>query len=878
MAEQKLIFHGWARERMAGLATSVQDGRPRVEAPLTLAGTDAAGRPTTSAARTVSFLLSGPGDVVGLAAGAVTKRYPTPGTIDHESDRCPHVEFTDPALPWRYTPAPKPAAGTGVLHPWLVLVVGTEGSEITLAADKVVLSPPVQAAHPLGTPSGTYPWAHVQVDSEGRRVARILSGRLLEAGTDYVAVLVPAFDGAGNRWWAGTAPVLVPMYDHWRFRTATPAGSFEDLAARLEPGVADPDTGRAPLDYPRVPAAGDLEVRGALAPLGAGDTPLPPEVAADLDRLRTPARDEKGRPIIGLPRYGEPWRPDAPEQTTWGRTLNVDPRDRGVAGLGLEIGIRLQEELADEAAANLGALAEARQRIGHLVTGLRASGALWRRRLPADPMAALWLLGPGLGRVVTENGTLGALATAPDRALPPGIFSTALRRSLRPGPARTTLTVGPVTPQEILVAGNRCPPPPEQRADGLPLEQLGIKLEELNDRLRKLLDTGEADLEAVADGARHLAEQSVNQLQDFAVAIAERLAESAETGTPAPWAEALALLVSAAEVAPEDGQEIQRLQMEMRLFLERYPEPAEQEDVADLVTALVEDPPREPPCTPVDLDALAQGVLAAFDPTRPDASAVIRVLATIDGVDPAQPLAPPEACIGLDRPVWADVRNAFPEWLLPGVGTLPEDSVIAVETNARFIDSLLTGLNTQLLEELRWRNIPVATGCTPLRVFWDRADTASGARVDDITGITAWADGSDVGEPQHRPTGVSGRDLVILVRGHLFLRYPSTVVYLVTAGHGGSPDFTLDPDPAAPRMLPSFQGRIGADVTFFGFQGFPPSDITSHWLVFEEPPAGYRFDNSLSSSQQAEAWATESFALPVRVLIRGDRLDPEGPA
>ncbi|MFC0678066.1 hypothetical protein ACFFGH_09445 [Lysobacter korlensis] len=877
MADQKLIFHRWVRERMAGLATAVQDGRPLVQAQLTLAGTDAAGSATASVTRTARFLLSGPGDVVGLAPRAVIKRYPSPGAVDHESDRCAHVEFADPALPWRYTPAPKPAAGSGALHPWLVLVVGTEGTELTLAADKVTLSPEVQAAHPLGAAGGAYPWAHVQVDAEGRRVARILSGRPLNPGADYVAVLVPAFDEAGNRRWTGGAPVLVPLYDHWRFRTATPAGSFEDLAARLKPGAADSETGRAPLDYPRVPAAGDLLVRGALAPIGATDAPLAAEIRADLENLRTPARDERGRPIVGLPRYGEAWRSDAPEQTVWGGTLNTDPRDRGVAGLGLDLGIRLQEELAEEAAANLGALSEARQRIAQLSAGLRASGALWRRRLPADPLAALWLLGPALARVVTESGTVEALATAPDRALPPGVFSSAARRILRPGPARTALAAGPVTARDLLLASNRCPPAAERRDDGLALEQLDLRLKRLIGRLREVLDTGDADLRAVAEAAQSIAEQSIEPLRDFAMAIAARLAESADAGTPAPWAEGLSLLIRARDVAPEDEAELGRLFIEMRTFLARYPEPAGREDVAEVLTGLVEEPPEEPRCTPVDLDALAEGVLAAFDPTRPDASAVVRVIATLNGLDPAQPLAPPEACIGLDRPIWADVRTAFPEWLLPGVGALPEDSVIAVETNARFVDSLLTGLNTQLLEELRWRNIPVATGCTPLRVFWDRADTASGARVDDITGILNWGDGSDVGEPQHRPPGVSGRDLVVVVRGHLFLRYPSTVVYLVTARHGGAPDFARDPDPAAIRILPTFQGRIGADVTFFGFQGFVPDDITSHWLVFEEPPAGYRFDNSLSSAPEADVWAAASLALPVRVLIRGDRLDPEGP-
>jgi hypothetical protein len=873
--DQRLVFLSWVRERIAGLATGVEQGRARGETGVTLTGTRPGGAVTTSQTRTLRFLLAGPGDVVGLVPAAITRRYPAPGTVDHESDRCAHVELAEASLPWRYTPAPKPPAGTGALHPWLVLVVGVEHEQLELSADQVTLGREVQAAHPVGLPAQAHPWAHVQVDAEGRRVARVLSGRALEPGTDYVAVLVPAFDRAGAPHWNGTQPVTVPLYDHWRFRTATPAGSFEDLAARLRPGEAPEKTGRAPLDYPRVPAAGDLELRGALAPLGTGDTELPPEVAADVQALHTPAVDDRGRPIVGLPNYGEAWRLDAPEATAWGVTLRTDPRDRGVAGLGLELGIRLQEELAAEAAANLGALAEARQRIRDLVLGLASSRRLWDQRLPPDPVDKLWVLGPALRRVVTDAGPVADLATAEDRALPRGLFSTAARRVLRPGPARTRqLRKGGVTPGEVLQAANRCPAPPAPSEDGVPLRDLGI--DDFEERRRKALETGEVDREGAAERAKELADRAHPNLRGLALLLAERLAEAAGQRSPAPWAEALALLAAAAAVADEDTQEVERLHRELVELVERFPKPAGPTDETDLLDDLGEPDPVEPPCRPVDVDALADGVTAAFDPTGDDAPVVVRVLDTIDGLDPAQPLAPPEVCLSLDRPVWADVGSAFPEWLLPGVGALPQDSVIAVETNPRFVDAILTGFNTQLLNELRWRNLPVATGCTPLRVFWDRAEVAAGARVDDIVGIHAWPEGSGLGDAQHRPAGASGRDLVVVIRGQLFLRYPATLVYLVSAEHGGTPDFDSDPAADAARLLPSFQGRIAADVSFFGFQGFQPAAIRRHWLVFEEPPAGYRFANDVSVAPQAHIWASEAFARPVRALIRGDRLDPEG--
>ncbi|OAA27365.1 hypothetical protein UG55_100816 [Frankia sp. EI5c] len=887
MTDQQLTFRAWVRERIAQAATGVQDGRPLVSTTVTLAGTDARGAATTAATRPVRFLLAGPADVVGLTPAAIGRRYPAPGTTDHESDRCPLVEFTDPALPWRYSPAPGATPGSGTTHPWLVLVVGVEGEELTLAGDQVALSPAVQAAHPLGAAAAPYPWAHVQDDATGRRIARVLSGRPLQPGTDYLAALVPAFDAAGQRSWAGTGPVIVPCHDHWRFRTATPAGSFEDLAARLHPGGADPGLGQAPLDYPRVPEAGGLAVRGALGPLAppgepGGDPPLPGAVRADLTGLRTPATDPKGRPIVGLPRYGEAWRTGAPETAAWAESLNNDPRHRGAAGLGLELGIRLQEELVSEVSASLGALAEARQRIADLVLGRQAAGAVWERRMPAEPLERLWLLGPALNRVVTPGGTLGELATAADRPLPPGIFSTAARRVLRTGPARTARSsAGRVRPGDVLAAANQCRPAPPRADDGVPLGELGIDLDELEERRRHAAETGTVDLDTAVEVAKALAERADSRLRDLAHQIADRLAEAAAAGTPAPWARALELLVAAAAVPAADDAAVRELITVMQRFLELFPAPAEEGDLDDVLDGLEEPEPVEPPCRPVDLDVLTDVVVTAFDPTGPQAPAVVRVLETIDGLDPAQPLAPPEPCVELDRPVWADLRAAFAEWLLPGVGSLPDDSVIALATNPRFVDALLTGLNTQLLAELRWRGVPVATGCTPLRVFWDRSQAATGARVADITGLQHWPDDSDLGSAAHRPAGAAGQDLVVVVRGRLFSRYPATVVYLISAEHGagggGTADFTVDPDPAAPRIYPGFQGRIGPDVVFFGFQGVEPADVARYWLVLEEPPAGYRFANDASTATAPHSWATEAFAHPVRVLIAGDRLDDPAP-
>jgi hypothetical protein len=887
---QTLQFLAWARPAAGRAVTGAYGGRARAAVPVTLTASGADGVAAVSQSHTVEFLVAGPADVLGLRPGAVTRRYPSPGAPDHETNRCPYVELADPDLPWRYTPAPTPGAASAALHPWLVLVVGIEGSELTLDGAQVTIDPSAQGdAHAIGAPGDPCRFAHVQQDAAGHRVARVLCGRTLDPATYYLAVLVPAYDAGGAPSWTGAAPATVPVYDLWRFRTAIPAGSFEDLAARLHPGTAPKGTGAATTRYERLPAADPLHVLGALVappPTGSSvaEAPLAADVAGDLAVVRAPLRDPEGRPVVGMPAYGAAWSTpdtDAAEGTAWGRALNEDPRHRGIAGLGLEVAIRNQEDLVDAVLAALGAVHEARQRVRHLALGVTASRSLWQRRVPAEAAPALWLVGPGLRRVATDTATLADLATAEDRTLPRGAFSAAARRVLRSGPARTAGTA--TTPAAVLDAANRPPPPPPTVISGVPFDS--VALTRLDTARADVLHTGHVATAPLLAAATHLAAATDTRLQDGAGKIVTALQHAVGAHQSVPWTLALTTLAAGdaqviaasrdpSGVAERLGHDFGGLQGG------GFGQKADDADLTQLLAAVRPLQPDEPAQTPVALDALATAAVAAFDPTTPDASAIIRVLSTLLGaVDPAQPLAPPEPALELTRATWSDVADTFPDWLLPGVGKLDDNCVVAVVSNPIFLQAFLVGLNTGLLGELRWRNIPIASGSTLLRRFWDRADPASGLPAADLAGVDAFVADADLGDPRNLAPGTAASDLVIVVRGELLRRYPTTLVYLRTAVHppASAPDFGQDPDDAAARVLPAFHGSLGADLSFFGFAGVASTDLAAQWLVFEEPPAGYRFANNMSTVASAgHDWAAATLADPVRVLIRGDTLVPGG--
>lgn len=300
-----------------------------------------------------------------------------------------------------------------------------------------------------------------------------------------------------------------------------------------------------------------------------------------------------------------------------------------------------------------------------------------------------------------------------------------------------------------------------------------------------------------------------------------------------------------------------------------------------------------PPCVPADLDGAAGVVSGAIDPRGPDAPAIRRVRGRIAGL-PLLTLEPPELPVGIDLPTWTLLRDRAKEWLLPGIGTLPKHSVVAMRTNPAFVDAYLVGLNSQLHGEMHWRNMPVDRRSTPLRMFWGHVDFATGEREADILPVETWASASELGDLGHQvlqPGDTTGKqDLVIVFRTDLFRRYPRTMVYLVRptptadAALLATPSFSYAPaDKANRRFLgPIFQGALAPDVVFFAFD-VDPSTLDQFWLVLDEPPSELRFrsvdaaGNPMGgAAASAAAFAAATIDTPTRVGFDGDFLERLG--
>ena len=262
------------------------------------------------------------------------------------------VEFAEPDLPWRFTPAG--AGDLSRLRPWLVLCVLADGEitdEAPAGADGRLPAVTVASAAALPRLDQSWAWAHVQVDAfdpsseslaavsvqPGRSRSRLLAPRHLLPRTSYTALLVPAFERgrlAGLRETvpdtvdglappgprrdrdpaAGLLPVVVRDRGRVRLRVAGPAPGRPGGARRHRP-VRPRRLGRRP-----GPATGRVH---ALAGRRRADRPgrRPRPVAA---RLPGRVRSRAGRDA-------EPARrgPGQGRGTTAGRPAAVGPLARG---------------------------------------------------------------------------------------------------------------------------------------------------------------------------------------------------------------------------------------------------------------------------------------------------------------------------------------------------------------------------------------------------------------------------------------------------------------------------------------------------------------------------------------------------------------------
>jgi hypothetical protein len=193
-------------------------------------------------------------------------------------------------------------------------------------------------------------------------------------------------------------------------------------------------------------------------------------------------------------------------------------------------------------------------------------------------------------------------------------------------------------------------------------------------------------------------------------------------------------------------------------------------------------------------------------------------------------LGPVMAAPEFPTPMYRALAEHGREFLLPGIGNIPPDTITLLQTNPRFVEAFLIGLNVEMNRELLWREYPSDRRGTAFRRFWERSDGSP-----DIPPIHQWPTANSLGQNM---LGGIGEQIVLLVRGELLRRYPNTILFAAMSTASGE----ISSNPAE-RREPTLMGRLDPDLTFAGFD-LKLEDLRAGrgwYFVLQEQPTEPRF-------------------------------------
>jgi hypothetical protein len=267
--------------------------------------------------------------------------------------------------------------------------------------------------------------------------------------------------------------------------------------------------------------------------------------------------------------------------------------------------------------------------------------------------------------------------------------------------------------------------------------------------------------------------------------------------------------------------------------------------------------------TAIDLPALGGSIVGALEPK----GTVEKRAVSFVNIDPrlnwapADPIEPIMAAPDFPQPMYAPLCQLSQEYLLPGVGQIPRESVGLLEPNMAFIESYMVGLNFEMGRQLLWNGYPTDQRGSYFRQFWDVSGYVPGPgdpplgsaalaeELKDIAPIHTWNPNSDIGTHPNPASPAAGTVLVLLIRGELLRRYPTTHVYAVPGLMQTQPDGSIkripNPDPSQ-ELHPLFSGTMAPDLSYFGFplsptQAHSGPDYPGYYFVLQQHPTQPRF-------------------------------------
>jgi hypothetical protein len=619
-------------------------------------------------------------------------------------------------------------------------------------------------------------------------------------------------------------------------------------------------------------------------------------------------------PLITAPLYGR-WHAltqrlltnrdgtPADNRTNWVHKLNLDPRFRVPAAFGAQVVEDNAEQYMDYAWQQIGDVLAANQKIRHLQLAAEVSGRWYDFHL--TPLAsgnqerAFSISAPVAARVLVGGSTTAFTQSA--SLVAPALTSTAMRRVIRPNARLVRLLpfTANVTPNNLLArvnAGAVSPAPPKTVPPALPTvnqgagaaHPQGVPTWILNALatypwlpyalllaalllavLLLLLLPFPAGLIAAVVVGGVLAGLALLLLRwQQADAPARSISEANQTPASVatlPHSPNFVLADPGSTFRPSTGATDSPTAVRFKNALRDW-----YTLLAGSNAAAV-----RPPLVPFDLAGMTGALIAALNPRiaipRRGLSqiAIPPWIRTLIGDTFDEVMAYPK----IDLPMYEPLKKKSIELFLPNINLVAPNSITLIETNQKFIESYMVGLNHEFARKLLWRGYPTDQRGSYFRQFWDvrsyidsegLSHDALKEKLYDIPELHRWAPTSNLGDHNNRASQ-AGEQAVLVIRGELLKKYPTAVIF---AQHAKWDHTNGKIDPDKPRLLdelasgeeqnpprtkirsPLYEAKADPDIYFFGFDLTVPEakggpgqneDDAGWFFVIKERPGEPRF-------------------------------------
>lgn len=626
-------------------------------------------------------------------------------------------------------------------------------------------------------------------------------------------------------------------------------------------------------------------------------------------------------PLITSPLYGR-WQAltqrllynrdgtAAPNPTNWVHRLNLDPRFRVPANFGAEIVEANAEEYMNYAWEQIGDVLQANAAIRRLHFATAASIRLYARHLaPAAPDTGrvLSLTAPVASRILYSGTTVASLraSTSAPTLVPAVLTSTAFRRVLRPGARlmRSLPFSATATPTNLIQRVNA------GEVTSAPAKTIPSGVAPVDQAVNAIVPPG-----APATILNWLKQYPWLPWAVLIAAIVVAILLFLVLGLVAGVVAALAVLGASLYAFRLLRQWAQQEQASQTLSqagqtpasVAGYPASsnfvlstpgssfvptlggANSPTATRFDTALSQSfqliatgnaAAQRPAPVAIDLNAVATTMVGAVNPRITILRRGLSMISlpawivTQIGEDFDEVMAYPK----IDLPMYKPLCDSAVQRLLPNVDKIPMDSITIMETNQRFIEAYMVGLNYEFASKLLWREYPTDQRGSYFRQFWSVGDTidsdglsedALKEKLYDIPEIHRWALTSALGDHNNRvPPGQSpAPQAVLIIRGELLKKYPDTVIF---AQHAKVVDGLRSPDwltaaeeaqpPRSKTRTPLYTAQPEDDIFFFGF------DLTidevkgtggdpGWYFVLQERPGEARFGLEVSRTLPIETF------------------------